>query len=216
MRPGGSGIAGVAAIVAAGAFGAGAASAQVEQPPARAPCSVLSGRPCHPSFCSVFHRGPCFPDYGIPFGENLQLTIVSTDNAPPPQQPADNSGSGAAAAAKGKKTGHPINTIREMFAALRACWVPPPADQARHGMQYTVRFALKRDGTLIAPPMRTYSSHDAPVAVRDVYAKAADAAIERCTPLHFTKQMGDAIAGLPMAVRFVDSRTTGRDNKATP
>ena len=30
--------------------------------PARAPCSVLSGHPCHPSFCSVFQRGPCFPN----------------------------------------------------------------------------------------------------------------------------------------------------------
>ena len=30
-------------------------------PPAQAPCSVLSGHPCHPAFCSVFHRGPCFP-----------------------------------------------------------------------------------------------------------------------------------------------------------
>ncbi len=83
-------------------------------------------------------------------------------------------------------------------------------------MQYTVRFALKRDGALVAPPMRTYSSHDAPAAVRDVYAKAAGAAIERCTPLHFTEQMGNAIAGLPIAVRFVDNRTIERGNKATP
>ena len=73
-----------------------------------------------------------------------------------------------------------VNTIRAMFTALRACWVPPPTDQARHGMQYTVRFALKRDGALIGPPKRTYSSHDAPAAVRDAYAKAADASIERC------------------------------------
>jgi hypothetical protein len=211
---GGRIIAGVAAIVAAGAFGAGAASAQVEQPPARAPCSVLSGRPCHPSFCSVFHRGPCFPDYGIPFGENLQLTIVSADNATPSPQPTDKAGSRAPPS--GKRTDRPVNTIRAMFATLRACWVPPPADQARHGMQYTVRFALKRDGALVAPPMRTYSSHDAPAAVRDVYAKAAGAAIERCTPLHFTEQMGNAIAGLPIAVRFVDNRTIERGSKATP
>ena len=49
-------------------------------PPARAPCSVLSGRPCHPSFCGVFHAGPCFPQYLPPIGEDLRLTIVSTDD----------------------------------------------------------------------------------------------------------------------------------------
>jgi hypothetical protein len=47
--------------------------------PARAPCSVLSGHPCHPSFCDVFHLGPCFPQYLPPLGQDLQLTIVSTD-----------------------------------------------------------------------------------------------------------------------------------------
>jgi hypothetical protein len=214
VRAGGRITAGIAAIVAAGALATGDASAQVEQPPARAPCSVLSGRPCHPSFCSVFHRGPCFPDYGIPFGENLQLTIVSSNNTVPPREPADKAKPGDANG--GNEADRSVDTIRAMFAALRACWVPPPADQARHGMQYTVRFALKRDGALVAPPMRTYSSHDAPAAVRDVYAKAADAAIERCTPLHFTRQMGNAIAGLPIAVRFVDNRTIGRRNKATP
>ena len=58
------------------------ASAQLlnRLPPARAPCSVLSGRPCHPSFCGVFHAGPCFPQYLPPIGEDLRLTIVSTDD----------------------------------------------------------------------------------------------------------------------------------------
>lgn len=214
MPRGGRAIAGIAAIVAAATVSTVlSARAQVERPPTRAPCGVLRGRPCHPSFCSVFHRGPCFPDYGIPFGENLQLTIVSTDATAPAQQPAANAGSNAG---NGDKADHPVDTIRAMFATLRACWIPPPPDQARHGMQYTVRFALKRDGALIAPPRRTYSSHDAPAAVRDVYAKAADAAVERCMPLHLTTQMGKAIAGLPIAVRFVDNRTIDNGRKASP
>ena len=100
-----------------------------------------------------------------------------------------------------------LDTIRELFAALRACWVPPPKDEARHGMEYTVRFALKRDGEIIAPPRVTYSSHDAPAAVRDLYRDAVNAALSRCTPLHFGKGMGGAIAGRPIAIRFVDNRT---------
>jgi hypothetical protein len=83
------------------------------------------------------------------------LTIVSTDDngqrnglgaadqgADNPDGPAD------------KKT---LNSISEMYAALRACWTPPPKDEGRHGMEYTIRFAFKRDGGIVAPPRRTYS-----------------------------------------------------------
>ena len=188
-----------ALIVLAALAAAGQARAQVEIPPARAPCSVLSGRPCHPSFCGVFHRGPCFPQFLPPLGEDLQLTIVSTDDREPADAPA--------ADADKPRDEQTLDTIREMFAALRVCWVPPPKDEARHGMEYTVRFALKRDGEIIAPPRVTYSSHDAPPAVRDVYRDAVNAALSRCIPLHFGKGMGGAIAGRPIAIRFVDNRT---------
>jgi len=94
-----------------------------------------------------------------------------------------------------------------MFTALRACWVPPPKDQARHGMQYTIRFAFKGDGELIAPPRKTYSTEEAQAAVRDVYHDAVDAVLERCTPLHFSKAMAGAVAGRPITIRFIDNRT---------
>jgi hypothetical protein len=152
---------------------------------------VLSGRPCHPSFCGVFHRRPCQPYDLPPIGEDLRLTIVSTDDNDP---------------ANGAER-HELDSIKEMYAALRACWLPPPKDEARHGMQYTVRFAFKRDGEIVAPPRVTYASHDAPADVRDVYREAVNAALARCTPLHFTDGMGGAVAGRPIAVRFVDNRT---------
>ncbi len=97
-----------------------------------------------------------------------------------------------------------------MFAALRACWVPPPKDEARHGMEYTVRFSFKRDGEIVAPPRVTYASHDAPADVRDVYRDAVNAALARCMPLHFTDGMSGAVAGRPIAIRFVDERSTDR------
>ena len=53
----------------------------------------------------------------------------------------------------------------------------------------------------------TYSSHDAPSAVRDVYRDAIDEALKRCTPLHFSGGMAGAVAGRPIAIRFVDERT---------
>ena len=179
-------------------------------------CSVLSGRPCHPSFCGVFHRGPCLPYYLPPIGEDLRLTIVSTDDDPTHKDAgAANSDQAASANETANDTAeqHPLDSIRDMFAALRACWVPPPKDEARHGMEYTVRFAFKRDGEIVAPPRVTYVSHDAPADVRDIYRDAVNAALKRCTPLHFSDGMGGAVAGRPIAIRFVDNRTVD-DNKS--
>ena len=73
-------------------------------------------------------------------------------------------------------------------------------------MEYTIRFAFKRNGEILAPPRVTYSSHDAPAEVRDVYRDAVNAALARCTPLHFTDEMAGAVAGWPIAIRFVDNR----------
>ena len=146
------------------------------------------------------------PGYLRPIGQDLRLTIVSTDENDPASNPggdADKDGGDA------DKAGHekPLDSIGEMYAALRTCWMPPPKNSARHGMEYTVRFALKRDGEIMAPPRVTYSSHDAPAEVRDVYRDAVNAALARCTPLHFSDGMGGAVAGRPIAIRFVDNRT---------
>jgi hypothetical protein len=149
------------------------------------------------------------PYYLPPLGEDLRLTIVSSDdtdradnNAAKNDQAGDRSGGENATASD-----HPLDSIRDMFAALRACWVPPPKDEARHGMEYTIRFAFKRDGEIVAPPRVTYASHDAPADVRDIYRDAVNAALKRCTPLHFSDGMGGAVAGRPIAIRFVDNRT---------
>jgi len=94
-------------------------------PFSHAPCSVLDGQPCTPSFCSVFNHGPCIPEIDYPYGENLQLTIESV--------PSHDD------AAKYQKPDHDLDTIGDLFAALRSCWSPPSADSAREGMQMSVR-----------------------------------------------------------------------------
>jgi hypothetical protein len=169
-----------------------ASAAGVE--PAGAFCSVFSRHPCAPAVCSVFHRGACIPDYGTPVGQDLRLTVESA--APAPSVPRDdNDGSE-----------HKLDTIRAMFDALRACWVPPTKDEALAGMQMSVRFAFKRSGEIIATPRVTYATPGVPPETRDVYRSAIAAALERCTPLHFTDGMAGAIAGKPIAIRFVDNR----------
>ena len=59
--------------------GAGQLSSLRPYPPT---CSVFSPHSCYPSVCSVFHHGPCLPYYLPPIGQDLRLTIVSTDENP--------------------------------------------------------------------------------------------------------------------------------------
>jgi hypothetical protein len=194
----------------AGLAAPGMMSVALAQTP-QSQCSVLSGRPCHPSFCGVFHRGPCMPYYLPPIGEDLRLTIVSTDDdATGKDAAAANNGGDQTAGENDTADQHTLDSISAMFAALRACWLPPPQDEARHGMEYTIRFAFKRDGAIVAPPRVTYASHDAPADVRNVYRDAVNAALKRCTPLHFSDGMGGAVAGRPIAIRFVDNRTVDK------
>ena len=118
---------------------------QIDATPfSHAPCSVLDDQPCTPSFCSVFNNGPCIPEIDYPYGQNLQLTI---ETVPPRIRRA-----------KYRKPDHDLDTIGDLFAALRSCWSPPPADIARQGMQMSVRFSFKRSGEIIATPRVTYST----------------------------------------------------------
>jgi hypothetical protein len=182
-------------------IGIGAATAQSRRqidatPFSHAPCSVLDGQPCTPSFCSVFNNGPCIPEIDYPYGQNLQLTIESV----PPQDQA----------AKYRKPDHDLDSIGDLFAALRACWSPPPADSAREGMQMSVRFSFKRTGEVIAAPRVTYATAGVPGDTRDTYLKAINASLSACMPLKFTGGLGGALAGRPIAIRYVDNRDLGK------
>jgi len=174
---------------------------QIDATPfSHAPCSVLDGQPCTPSFCSVFNNGPCIPEIDYPYGQNLQLTIESA----PPQDQAE----------KYRKPDHDLDTIGDLFAALRSCWSPPPADTAREGMQMSVRFSFKRTGEIIAAPRVTYATAGAPGDTRATYLKAINASLSACMPLKFTGGLGGALAGRPIAIRYVDNRNLGRQSGA--
>ena len=181
--------------------GIGAVGAQPRRqidatPFSHAPCSVLDGQPCTPSFCSVFNDGPCIPEIDYPYGQNLQLTI---ETVPPQDQ-----------AAKYQKPDHDLDTIGDLFAALRSCWSPPPSDVAREGMQMSVRFSFKRSGEIIATPRVTYATAGVPSDTRATYLKAINASLAACAPLKFSAGLGGALAGRPIAIRYVDNRDLGK------
>jgi hypothetical protein len=150
-------------------------------------CSVFDGRPCTPAFCSVFENGVCIPDYGFPIGQDLRLTIET--KTPPPEKPDGD-----------------INTIASLFKTLRACFEPPAEDRARAGMQVALRLSFKRNGEMIAAPRWTYTTPDTPDDARKLYREAVTSSLAHCAPLHFGKGMAGAIAGRPIAIRYVENR----------
>src|SRR3954463_6577465 len=170
---------------------------QIDATPfSHSPCSVLDNRPCTPYHCSIFNNGPCIPEIDYPYGENLQLTIQTV----PPEQDA----------AKYRKPDHDLDNIGDLFAALRSCWSPPPEDSAREGMQMSIRFSFKRSGEIIAAPRLTYATAGVPQDTRATYLKAINASLNSCMPLKFTDGLGGALAGRPIAIRYVDNRALGK------
>jgi hypothetical protein len=160
------------------------------------PCSVLDGRPCTPSYCSPLDPGPCIPEMDYPYGENLQLTIQTVP--------------GKDDAAKYQKPDHDLGTIGDLFAELRSCWSPPPPEAAREGMQMSVRFSFKKSGEMIGPPRLTFATSGVPADVRQTYLKAINASLDACIPMKFTDGLAGAVAGRPIAIRYVDNRELGK------
>ncbi|MGA7018129.1 MAG: hypothetical protein WBZ25_14190 [Pseudolabrys sp.] len=165
------------------------------------PCSVLGHCPRIPygTYCSIFSHSPCIPDIDYPIGQTLQLTIVSRTEDDKPDAPAEKD--------PADRSPRDLNTIRDVFSALRARWVPPEKDAARSDTQITLRLSFNSHGGIIAEPRTTYVTTDTPPDVREIYWNAATAALKRCTPLQFTDGLGGALAGRPFAIRFVDDRS---------
>jgi hypothetical protein len=156
-------------------------------------CSILEGTSCIPygTTCSVFRHRPCMPDIVYPLGQELVLTVSSRESEEQRQN---------------THVGEQLNTILQVFADLRACWTPPPEEDAKAGAQITVRMSFNRSGSLIAKPKVTYVSSNVPSNARQKYLNAITASLERCTPIRFSPALGGAIAGRPFAIRFVDDR----------
>jgi hypothetical protein len=152
-------------------------------------CGLAGGPGCVPTTCSVLAPQTCLPDEDFPFGGDLRVTIdtLSAEAAPP-------------------KPDHDLNTLRDLFFTLRACWTPPAISDAQHGMQMTVRISYKRSGDIFAAPQLTYALEGSSAEVRNTYRNAIEQSLEACAPMHFTKAFGGAIAGKPIMIRYVDDR----------
>jgi hypothetical protein len=111
-----------------------------------------------------------------------------------------------AAGARAEPAPTVLNTMKDMGLALQACWIPPPVDQARPGMQITVQMSFKRNGELLGKPRTTFESAGASDDERLAYRVAVAEMLKRCSPLPFTEALGGAVAGRPFTMRFRDDR----------
>jgi hypothetical protein len=173
------------------ALAGGALYCSIAPAAAYTPCGLFDDRPCNPTVCSLYDPPPCIPMPQYPLGQDLRLTIDT--KTPPPEKPEGD-----------------LDTIGALFATLRACFVPPDEDKARSGTEVTLRLSFRRSGEVIAPPRWTYTTPQTPNETRQIYRDAATAALARCTPLRFTRGMAGAIAGRPIAIRYVENRELQR------
>jgi hypothetical protein len=93
-----------------------------------------------------------------------------------------------------------IKKVRELHAALRACWVPPSL--AHENMPISVRLSFKQNGEILGVPLITYTSLGISEDERQAYRAAVDETLARCTPLPFSHAFGSVIAGRPIYIRF--------------
>jgi hypothetical protein len=179
--------------------------------PAGAVCSVFDAKPCTPTVCSVFDEAPCIPEIQPPIGGDLRWTVVSVsaDAAEPRKDLRQKLAQGRTSQCPPKDPPPAeLNTIQDVFTAFCACWRPPPESDARPGMEITVRFSFNRGGEILGEPRFTFVTPGVSSEVRAVYKRAVADTLARCTPLPFTPALGNALAGRPFALRFIDDRGT--------
>jgi hypothetical protein len=99
-----------------------------------------------------------------------------------------------------------VNTIRDVFAKLTTCWIPPPASRA-NPIDITVIVSFNRAGEILGHPRITYESEQATDNDRLMYRIAVMQALQRCTPMPFTESMAGAVAGRPFAVKFYNRKS---------
>lgn len=94
-----------------------------------------------------------------------------------------------------------LGEVAALPAAIAACWSPPPPPDGRI-WQISTRFALSAGGRLAGRPRVTYFAGADGDARRRLTESLLDA-LARCAPFRFTAGLGKAIAGRPIAIRFI-------------
>ena len=95
------------------------------------------------------------------------------------------------------------DTLKALYPTLAACWEVPQGLARFERTEITARFALRRDGSVIGTPRVTFATQGSDTRAYRILTDATLAAIRRCTPARITPALGAAIAGRPLALRFI-------------
>ena len=86
-----------------------------------------------------------------------------------------------------------------MRRALTRCFAAPPRAS---GSLVTVRFSLRRDGTVFGRPRVTYLKLAGRPEDRAAFEKAVTDGLNACTPVRLDPALGAIIAGQPLTLLF--------------
>jgi hypothetical protein len=95
-----------------------------------------------------------------------------------------------------------VDRLDEIAPALRRCWEPPPLPGDLTGAMVSLRFSLRRDGSLFGQPRVTWETKRGDAAFQQRFSDSAVAAIRSCTPMRLSAGLGASIAGRPFTIRF--------------
>jgi len=95
-----------------------------------------------------------------------------------------------------------LSTLADVAPALRRCWTPPVMDGGDAQAMATVRFSLRRNGTLFGQPRVSWGTKRTDPALRSRFTQSVIRAVRDCTPLRLSPTLGASIAGRPMSIRF--------------
>ena len=88
--------------------------------------------------------------------------------------------------------------VHGIATGIAACWRPPHAKD-----QVTVRLSFTREGAVIDEPRIVFVHSTGGRAGDSALAQSMLKAIRACTPLHFSGELGSAIAGQVLDIRFI-------------
>jgi hypothetical protein len=95
-----------------------------------------------------------------------------------------------------------VDRLDQIAPALQRCWTPPPLPGDLTGAMVSLRFSLRRDGSLFGQPRVTWETKRGDAEFQQRFSDSAVAAIRACTPMRLSAGLGASIAGRPFTIRF--------------
>jgi hypothetical protein len=154
-------------------------------------------------FCQFTgNPGPCGPNdqYQNAIGQDLRMTLVLGPGGKTSTEPP-------AAATPGPLPAK-LDTIRDVFAALRNCFAGgltanSPVAAETKDLSATIRFSFARNGTIFGEPRFTYIQPGIPAETARGFEASIRHVLGSCVPFPFSKGLGGALAGRPIIIRIV-------------